>query len=156
MKIILIRHAEKPKKGDNLTCQGFNRSVKLPAIIRERYGVPGYIYVPSIGRGESTKHSRMFQTVLPLAIKYNLAINSQFKVDDSMGLAADILKKKGTVLVVWQHTAIPRIVNALGIRGTPKWPEDDYDSIWTIDFSGSKPKMKIEKENLTASESCAF
>ncbi|PWT74935.1 MAG: hypothetical protein C5B59_09890 [Bacteroidetes bacterium] len=90
LKVILIRHAGKPPIGDNLNCQGFNRSVKLPAVLRERYGVPDHVYVPSIGGGESTKNSGMFQTVLPFAIKYNLAVNSRFNVHDATGLAGDI------------------------------------------------------------------
>jgi hypothetical protein len=156
LKIIFIRHAEKPPKGDNLTCQGFNRSVQLPALISARFGVPDYIYVPSIGLGESTKHSRMFQTIIPLAVKYNLTINSKFEEKDSLGLAGDILKRKGTVLVVWEHKAIPTIVHALGVRDSLKWQDDDYDTIWIITYSDSKPAMKMEKQNLTASSACSF
>jgi hypothetical protein len=157
LKVIFIRHAEKPPKGDNLTCQGFNRSVQLPALITSRYGVPDHCYVPAIGLGESTKHSRMFQTILPLAIKYNLTINTQFEEKDSVGLAGDILKKKGTILVVWEHKAISSMVHSLGIKdSTLFWPDEDYESIWILDFTDAGPVMKREKENLTISAACPF
>ena len=71
LKLVFIRHGEKPLKGDNLTCQGLNRALLLPNFIFKRFGVPSYLFVPGLALGEATKHARMFQTITPLAIKYN-------------------------------------------------------------------------------------
>lgn len=157
LKVVIIRHAEKPVKGDNLDCQGLNRSISLPALLYSKFGIPAFVYVPSIGLGESTKHSRMFQTIIPMAVKYNLTINSRYEERDSAGIANDILKKTGTVLVVWEHKAIPGIVESLGIHDLfLKWNEEDYESIWIISFPGGVPVLAKDKEGLNPSSACAF
>jgi hypothetical protein len=107
LRIILIRHAEKPQKGDNLTCQGLNRSLELPHLLYTRFGLPTTTYIPAMALGDSTKHSRMFQTIIPFAVKYNLPLTSKFLEDDSTAMAQEIIQKKGTVLVIWEHKRIP-------------------------------------------------
>ncbi|NOW94685.1 histidine phosphatase family protein [Mucilaginibacter sp. SG564] len=157
LKIILIRHAEKPVKGDNLTCQGVNRSLKLPAVINAKFGVPAYLFVPAMGLGEATKHSRMFQTIIPLAAKYNLTVNSSRQEKDSLGMAADLKSRAGTVLVVWEHNNIVPIVRALGVKETGlKWPDDDYDSIWVVTFKNGNAMIAFDKENIHPSVDCGF
>ncbi|HMI63613.1 MAG TPA: hypothetical protein VK518_22005 [Puia sp.] len=74
LKIVLIRHAEKPAKGYNLTCQGLNRSLQLVPLLHSRFELPTSIYVPNLGQGDTTKHARMFQTIVPFAVKYNLRL----------------------------------------------------------------------------------
>src|SRR5579863_10187493 len=69
LRIVFIRHGEKPEKGSNLTCKGLNRSLQLPAVITKKFGVPDFIYVPSMKQSEKTTHARMFETVVPLAAK---------------------------------------------------------------------------------------
>jgi hypothetical protein len=139
LKVVIIRHGEKPKNGDNLTCQGLNRALAIPNVIVSKFGVPAFCYVPTVGADSSTKHARMFETIAPLAIKYNLAINSKFTGKDSSGLANDILKRKGTVLIVWDHKSIVPIVHAFGINEPQlKWNDDDFDSIWIITFNNNK------------------
>ena len=153
--VVIIRHAEKPLKGKNLNCQGLNRSLKLPAVLYSKFGIPGSIYVPSLDNNESTGHARMFQTVIPFAAKYNLKINSRYSEIDLAALAKDIKKQKGIVLVVWQHTTIPSIVRALGVQGfNMHWSDDDYDSIWIIHFQNGIAKITFDKEGLRPSASC--
>src|SRR5215471_10972274 len=79
LKVILVRHGEKPKTGSNLTCEGLNRSLQLPEVVDKKFGKPDYLYVPSLAMGDSTKHARMFQTAIPLAVKYQLEITSRFE-----------------------------------------------------------------------------
>ena len=78
LKIIIIRHGEKPEHGDNLTPQGLNRALQLPDVLIRLIGLPNSIYVPTLDTGVTTMHARMFQTATPIAIQLNLAINSQF------------------------------------------------------------------------------
>ena len=157
LKIIFIRHAEKPVKGDNLTCQGVNRSLKLPAVIKAKFGVPAYLFVPAMGLGEATKHSRMFQTIVPLAAKYNLTINSSRQEKDSLGMAADLKSRTGTTLVVWEHNNIVPIVRALGVKEADlKWPDDDYDSIWVVTFKNGIATIAFDKENIHPPADCSF
>src|SRR6185369_792169 len=95
---------------------------------------------------------RMFQTIVPLAVKYDLVINSTYDENDSTDIATDILKKRGTVLVVWNSHDIPAMVHSLGIKEKiPKWKEPDFDSIWIINYvktaEGLKPVLSTSKEN---------
>jgi len=157
LRIVFIRHGEKPVKGDNLNCQGLNRSLKLPAVLFKKFGVPSFTFVPAIGLGESTKHSRMFQTIIPMAAKYNLTINSSHQERDSLAIAADLKTRTGTVLILWEHKGISPIVKSLGIQDDNlKWPDDDYDSIWIVTFKDGIAKLEKDKENINPANGCEF
>src|SRR5207237_291004 len=46
--IVFLRHGEKPSGGyGQLTCQGFNRSLALPAVLLAKYGRPNILYAPN-------------------------------------------------------------------------------------------------------------
>ncbi len=153
----MIRHGEKPADGNNLTCQGLNRSLQLPAIIKNKFGVPNYVYVPAPGSGESTKRARMFQTATPLAVKFDLDINTSYGQKNPEKLADDIKNKKGTVLLIWEHNAIIDIAEALGVKQTGlNWPNDDYDSIWIVTFPKGVATLTKDKEGIKPSANCNF
>jgi hypothetical protein len=156
-KVIIIRHAEKPDNGDNLSCKGFNRSLQLPAVLYSKFKLPNQIFVPSVGNGKSTNQSRMFETIIPFAVKYNLEINSKFDVTDTKDLASAITKTNGYVLVVWEHNNIDNIVKALGAdtKGI-KWSGNDFDSIWIINFKNGKAILSFDKENLNPADACNY
>jgi hypothetical protein len=155
LRVILVRHGEKPKNGSNLTCEGLNRSLQLPEVLNKKFGKPDYLYIPSLSLGDSTKHARMFETAIPLAVRYQLEITSRFEEKDFSAIAANVKEKKGTVLMVWEHKAIKDIAAALGVTDPPKWADDDYDSIWIITFSNNKsPVLTFDKENIKPSDKC--
>ena len=155
LKVTIIRHGENPLKGDNLSCQGLNRSIQLPSVLYSKFGIPNFTYVPALGRGSATKHARMFQTIVPMSIKYNLKINSNHDEADSINIANDIKSKNGIVLVVWDHKAIPPIVRALGVAGFYlKWGEEDYDSIWIVTFTNGRAIFSADKEGLSPGLIC--
>jgi hypothetical protein len=153
-KVIIIRHAEKPEKGQNLSCQGMNRAAALPAVLHQKFGTPEYTYVPAMGGGKKGSHLRMFQTVSPFATQYNLKVNTKYKVNDTQDLAQDIMRHNGTVLVVWEHDAINNIAKALGVDHPGKWSGDDFDSIWIITFQHGKAVMQRDTEGLHPSTKC--
>jgi hypothetical protein len=155
-KVIIIRHGEKPEVGNNLSCQGLNRALHLPQVLYSKFKVPDYIYVPALKEGKSTNESRMYQTIVPFAVKYNLDIDTRYNVDDAVGLGANILKKTGVVLVVWEHNKIPDIVRALGIKEDLKWKGWDFDSILIITFENGKAQLTKDQEGLNSlSANCA-
>lgn len=157
LKVILIRHAEKPRKGDNLTCQGVNRSMELTPVLYSRFGLPVAIYVPAMHFGDNTKHSRMFQTIVPFAAKYNLPISGKFHEDDTAELAREIREQKGTVFVVWEHSRLPAIAHSLGIQDpTLTWSDDDYDSMWIITYQDGVAHMERSSEGLHPSPACSY
>ncbi len=154
LKIVFIRHGEKPEKGGNLTCKGLNRSLMLPALIKQKFGIPNYIYVPALKLAEKTGHARMFETVIPLASQYNIDIDSKYEETDSAGIATDIMKKQGIVLVAWEHNALRGILHSLGVEYNTKWPGDDYDTILVVTFPNGKATLTRDSEGLKPSDNC--
>ena len=154
-KIIIIRHAEKQDKIENLSCMGFNRSLKLVNVLYKKIGVPDFVYIPAVGNGTVTTHSRMFQTISPFVIKYNLSINSAFKGGNFDQIAGDLDQKKGTVLMVWDHENIKGLAKALGIK-TKKldWADSDFDSIWIITGKGKNKTLTIDHEGIVPATGC--
>ena len=172
LKIVIIRHAEKPIEkladklseksgnkaisGDNLSCQGQNRALQLPAVLIKKIGKPDYTYVPALSMDKNTAHSRMFQTVTPFAVKYDLTINTKFAANDYADAANNVLKKSGTVLLVWSHSEIADLANALGVDDAPKWRGDDYDSMWIVSYVNGKAELVVDHEGLNPSANCGF
>ena len=155
LRVVLIRHAEKPAKGYNLTCQGINRSLQLVPVLHSRFGLPSAIFVPALGQGDTTKHARMFQTIVPFAAKYNLLISTSYREDDTLALAQAIRQQKGVVLVVWEHSRLPAIARCLGVRDALlHWHDDDYDSLWVVEFVNGAAVLKKDKEGLKPGEAC--
>jgi len=154
LRVIIIRHGEKPEKGHYLSCQGQNRAAALPAILHQKFGNPDYTYVPKMGSNKKTMGSRMYQTAAPFANQYKLSLNTNFEETDFPGIAADILKKKGTVLLVWEHSAIKGITKALGVSEPGKWSGEDFDSIWIISFDNGKAVLHKDHEGLHPSTAC--
>ena len=155
LRVIIIRHGEKPKTGDNLTCQGENRARELPAVLYRKFGKPAFAYVPKLGSGSATKHARMFQTLAPMAVRYNLAVNSAFSGDAYPEVADNVRQKTGSVLMVWNHTNIPSLVKELGVAAPPRWADDDFDSIWVLTYPLGKAVLSFDNEGLTPSAACA-
>jgi hypothetical protein len=138
LKVVIIRHGEKPETGDNLSCQGEQRALQLPAVLYQKFNKPEYTYIPTLEPGKATKHARMFQTVTPFAVKYNLTVDSKFDKDDYSKIAKNVLEKTGTVLMVWEHKAIQPIAQQLGVKNPPAWNGNDFDSIWVITYQDGK------------------
>ena len=153
--VIIIRHGEKPANGDNLDCKGLNRALGLPRSLSSKFSIPLYTYAAAISTGSSTTHARMFELVTPFAVKYNLTVNTKHEEKDVKGAAHAVLgklgskRKHGTILMVWEHTNIPPLAAALGIKNAPKWEGDDFDSIWIITKAGKgEATLTIAHEGL--------
>ncbi len=156
LKVVIIRHAEKSKDGDNLSCQGQNRATQLASVLYQKINKPDFTYVPALKLDKATKHSRMFQTVTPFAVKYDLTINSKYAVDDYDDVAKSVLKKEGTVLMVWSHAEISDLVSALGVDEAPTWDDADFDGMWTITYPDGKAVLTMDAEGLSPQQDCSF
>ena len=160
LRVVIIRHGEKPDSGLNLSCKGYNRSLALPGVITSLFGVPNYIYVPIIRIGKSTNSVRMYQTIVPIAVKYGLVVNSRHAETDSTGIAADILRKKGTVLIVWDSKNIPPLARKLGVKKKKlKWNSNDFDTIWVINYRRTKKgnlmaELNVLQQGVDPSSEC--
>jgi hypothetical protein len=156
LRVVIVRHGEKPDDGDQLSCEGQNRALKLPEVLVAKYGIPAATYVPALGLGAATSHARMFQTVAPLAIKHNLPINTRFDEKDAAGVAAEVLARQGTILLVWEHTMIPELAKQLGVASPPKWKGRDFDGIWVITYANGMAALAIDREGITPSAECSY
>jgi hypothetical protein len=154
LRIVIVRHGEKPETGDNLSCQGQNRALALPAVLMKKFGRPGLAYVPKLETDASTKHARMFQTVTPFAVQQDLTVNSKYDEEDVTGAAQDVLKQTGLVLMVWEHSQIRPLAMALGVKDPPSWKKEDFDSIWVVTPSGGTAKLSTTAEGLKPSAKC--
>jgi hypothetical protein len=159
LRVVIIRHGEKPDSGNNLSCAGLNRALALPVVLDTVTGKPDYTYVPTINVGKKTSSDRMFQTITPFAVKKNLNINSNYKEDKTTDAANDVLQKTGMVLMVWEHSNIPPLAKALGVPGKLSWHGKDFDSIWIIDFVTTKKGLKfksfsVKQENIIPTDTC--
>jgi hypothetical protein len=161
LRVVIIRHGEKPATGNNLSCAGLNRAMALPRVLDTVTGKPDFTYVPEMNTGKKTTSVRMFQTITPFAVAKNLVINSKYKETDTVKVAQDILMKKGIVLMVWEHSNIPALARCLGVKGNLEWKGQDFDSIWVIDYSKSDSKgkmtdpiMAVKQQKIKPSNTC--
>jgi hypothetical protein len=156
LRVVIIRHGEKPSRGNNLCPKGLNRALQLPDVLYKVAGIPNHTYIPKVKTGANTSGMRMLQTITPFAVKYNLTLNSTYKDSEPVPAATEIKNKSGVVLVVWDHTNIPAMARALGAKGVPKWHKTDFDSIWIVEFTkgAAQPSFSIQSENIHPKGAC--
>lgn len=161
--LYIIRHAEAHPQGSfddgNYVGTGQWRALALPSVLGGRIH-PTQVYAidpatPISGTQSSSgvstwSYVRPALTVEPYAIAYNLPFRLAEGFDWSSGPASSNFFFNGggfsnsSVLLGWEHGAIPVMVGALissyfpqgGAPATPDWPENDYDSMWTVTLDG--------------------
>ena len=145
----------------NYICAGQWRALDLPNALRGKispqqvYAIdPAQAFPGSVSAsGESDwSYVRPALTVEPYAIANSLPLNlaASFELQGQnppqlATHASDFFFTGGefsaqTVLLAWEHAHIPTTVSALlagyypsgGAPTAPDWPEDDYDTIWTV------------------------
>ena len=153
--VYLIRHVEAHPTSSwedgNYVAAGQWRALDLPIALKKGKINPDQVYSIDPAQVTLSSHSyfsyvRAALTVEPYAIAnnlpYNLVSNIEILAPNSPQLTSDFFFTGGQfsnhkVLVAWEHDHIPPIVNALlssyGLaKAAPAWPDDDYDSIWTV------------------------
>jgi hypothetical protein len=161
MKIMLIRHAEKPEKAtattkkidgvnpdgkkdeQDLIVLGWQRAGALarffaplaPNVIAAGLETPGTIFAAAVNA--QSKSIRPQHTVTPLSQLTGIALDTSYGKDDepTLAAAAKAAAANGPVLIAWQHQDIPAIVNAVtGAQLCPqKWSGDRFDLVWVLD-----------------------
>lgn len=143
--LVFLRHGEKYRDhAGQLNCQGFNRSLKLPARLITLFSKPDYIFAPNPNmkmRGFS--YTRPLATILPTAIKYNFPINTDYGYHETQALAKELLSNKyqsSLIFLAWSHGGIVKIVrqlcdmsvNKCDSKKVPEWTTNDYDSLYIL------------------------
>ncbi len=148
----------------NYVCAGQWRALDLPNALRGQI-TPQQVYSIDPAQvapgGESAaglsdwSYVRPSLTIEPYAIAnhlpYGLVAGFELLAMNSPQLASNFFFTGGqfsnqTVLMAWEHDHIPPTVNALlasyftgggGAAPAPGWPDDDYDTIWTVTLDGA-------------------
>ncbi|MFZ6753479.1 histidine phosphatase family protein [Undibacterium sp. Dicai25W] len=166
--IVMIRHGEKPEAGlGQLNCQGLNRSLALPEVLRKKFDMPSAIFAPNPGtqkndRGTLYNYIRPLATIEPTAISLDMPVNTQFGLDDIDALQTALLSPayaNATVFVAWEHRLAEEAARKIlatnnGAPSTvPAWESSDFDSIYivkvTTDPQGKRiASFSIDKQGL--------
>jgi hypothetical protein len=141
---MFCRHGEKnPSTIDSidyyLNKNGRKRSLDLATSFVERFGIPDII----IARAPKFPHwsFRSIETVYPLGQRYNRPIIVS-TLEDVSGTIKQYVNTDYLILVCWEHTEIPVILNALGqaavswSRDPFRYPTDDNDYSTIIEYNG--------------------
>ncbi|BDA42955.1 hypothetical protein COCOBI_03-8480 [Coccomyxa sp. Obi] len=167
-QFIFIRHGEKTVDDNQtgLSTQGFIRATNLDKVFGRGNTAPGTYNTPDIiyamKQKKVSSSRRPFDTVAPLAIKLGMdpvmgdrtghhgdgVFDAQITRDDHDKLRDNIVEhaedsyKGKTILICWEHKAIPQIVHTLGLTDTelnwgsnPFSGEDErtnYTAIWVF------------------------
>jgi hypothetical protein len=173
--IVLIRHAEKPPSvgppfgvdesgvidQHNLTVKGWQRAGALVQMLisgRPDFALTRPTALFATAASERSPSTRCFSTLKPLALMLKLSIDDSFEKGREDDLALELARHAGTVVVAWEHKALPTLARA--ITGTasdlpPLWPHDRFDVAWVIarDSSGATRFAQIP-QLLLDSDSC--
>jgi hypothetical protein len=158
-QVIIIRHAEKPSKGDDLNAKGRMRAAALVPYFLEapevlEFKTPVAIYAQK--STEDHKSRRPVDTVkgLAQALKMDLI---QYPRSDAMVMVKDIMAKSEyegrMVLICWSHTGIPDMAKAFGVKEVPEWKGEVYDRNWVITFDKGNVNFKNVPQKLMFGDS---
>jgi hypothetical protein len=144
--IVFFRHGEKPAAGHGqLTCQGLNRALALPAVLLGKFGEPRYLYAPNPNvkipdPSGPSYYDRPLATIEPAAVRVGKDVWTRFGYNDIAGLQEVLItptKAGTTVFVAWEHIYLQKLVQKImnaygGGVSVPLWAEADYDSLYVV------------------------
>ncbi|NQZ60550.1 MAG: hypothetical protein HRT88_24140 [Lentisphaeraceae bacterium] len=158
-KIMIIRHAEKPKNdsqgideygvmdSESLIVKGWQRAGALVTLFdplqSNKLKAPDLLYAAHPGKkGERSK--RPLETITSLhehlKEKKKTPINQNFEKDDFNEMIEHVLRQQETVLICWEHEDIPHIANLIlqsQDKSPQKWHGDRFDLVWVFDLEDS-------------------
>jgi hypothetical protein len=158
--ILLIRHAEKPTEGMDLSPVGFERAKVIPqlfggvgAVAPHNLPRPDFLFATHVSKNSN----RPVETITPLSEALKIPISSEIADKDFATLVKELLSGKyagKVVLVAWHHGTLPQFVEALGATPPYKpWPDTQFDRVWRIDYKGGKAVLTDLPQGLLAGDS---
>jgi hypothetical protein len=159
--LVFVRHGEKPAQGlGQLSCQGLNRSLALPAVIAAKFGKPDAIFAPDPGQQKSDGghlyyYVRPLATIEPTAIQFQMPVQTPYGLTQIDQLSSALINpayRNKLVVVAWEHKLIEKLVRQMvsahggNAADVPKWPSDDFDSIYIVklDWQGGSPRATFQ------------
>jgi broad specificity phosphatase PhoE len=140
--ILIIRHAEKPEIGTDLSPQGERRADAYVQYFSNFKIDSQPVQIDSlIAAADSKQSQRPRLTLKPLSKALGLKINTKIEDKDYLALAEELRSKEHgrTVLVCWHRGTIPELVQALGadpleLLPAGKWPIDQFAWVLQLRF----------------------
>jgi len=155
-KIMIIRHAERPsddestvgvtaegkQEAEELTVRGWQRAGALIRFFAPAGGhfADPHLATPDIIFASKVQHHspsyRPQHTVQPLADFLHKTVVLTHAKSEEKALVDDALAADGTVLISWEHEAIPQIGNMIIGNNTTcpqTWHGSRFDLVWVFD-----------------------
>lgn len=138
--ILIIRHAEKPESGPELSPEGVQRAQAYVNYFKNFQLDSKPLKLDCLIATADTKGShRPRLTLTPLSLALKLPIETAFKDKEFAALARDLetTPHGKHILICWHHGAIPDLLRALGadpakLLPQGKWPSTDFG--WLIEL----------------------
>jgi hypothetical protein len=136
--ILIIRHAEKPETGMELTAAGVARANAYTNYFKNFILDSKPLHLEHLFATADSKGSqRPRLTTEPLGKALGLALDTRFKDKQAQELADEIQSKPHgkQILICWHHGQIPTLLTALGADPAKllpggKWPDDVFS--WVL------------------------
>jgi len=153
--VLIVRHAEKPAEGDELTTAGTARA-QAYARYFQNLKIDGKPFrVDHIFAAADSKNShRPRLTVEPLGQALKLSVDVRFKNKDYEGLVSDLKTHPygKDIVVCWHHGNIPKLLAAFGAPASlvpgGKWPEATYDWMIELKFDSDGKVIPTESKRI--------
>jgi hypothetical protein len=154
--ILIVRHAEKPDSGPDLSPAGSARAAAYAQYFNPFRAAPSGPFTPDmlIASRDTTKSDRPELTLKPLSAALRLSIDTRFANRDVKDLAETLRSTAHGkhILIAWHHGHIPKLIRALG--GDPdklipggEWPEGVYD--WVVELSFDNDGRLTDERKIT-------
>jgi len=155
--ILLIRHAEKPEHGVDLSAEGSHRAHAYASYFQHlklgnRHVVPAHL----IAAADTDNSHRPRLTLGPVAARLGLDIELKHADEDYPALVTHLLSQgkydNSVVLICWHHGQIMHMAKALGahhhsLPATARWPAG-----WPDDTFGWILVLRYDAEGTLVSE----
>ena len=158
-QIVILRHAEKPASGNELSTRGWDRARALPALFTSRtelnvFGAPAEI----IGMSQKPGHSlRSVQTVSFLSQSLNLHTNTDYRPGDVEQLVSDVSQDARldgkTIVICWHRKNLPDLIEAFGGPSIGKVPSAQFDRLWVLTTARGSIEMRDLPQNVLPGDS---
>lgn len=140
--VIILRHAEEPPKGRELSPRGFLRAEKLAEYFTadkftQTFGAIDYLIAVKPKDLESS--IRSYQTLYPTAKKTKKNILQLNIKDETYLLGKTLLTSpeyhQKTIVIAWSHKKIGDLTRALGIQDRDlEWRDGVFDRFWILQY----------------------
>ncbi len=167
--IVFLRHGEKPAGTPedpdfgHLNHKGLRRALKVPFVIKKKFGKPDYIFSPKINVDKKppskfmlnapnidiTSQQRAFETAMPSLVHFNVPLVDKYKENDFDGLYGALkLFPSSTKLVVlfWEHKNMAKFIQTKINFPSAIWPDDDFDRIYVAKYDEVKKSFSVTLE----------